>query len=314
MPSSVSAAPPPLPAPLYVGSANAWECDDGGHLNIRFHFERLSIGLMHFAHALEMARAFSPDANATLLPLDIHARFHKEARPPAPLFMHGAVVNMGADDASLCCDMRHEDGAVATTFVAKVAHAEARTLKRFPWSARTQAAAAKLTRELPEYAAPRSIDLTRKPCEASIARATELGASRIGMTAVLPEHCDAFGRLRLDQMIGRISDSAPNLQSGWRKAAASMGIQAAGAVVETRVAIRKMPRAGDLIDIRSGVAETQGKVRRLVHWLCDPVRGDAWATMEVIALVFDVATRKAIAPNAEALAMIDELAAPGMTI
>lgn len=311
----MSAAPQSLPAPLYVGSANQWECDDGGHLNIRFHFERLSIGLMHFAQALEMARAFSPDANATLLPLDIHARFHKEARPPAPLFMHGAVVAIGSDHASLCCDMRHEDGALATTFVAKVAHAEARTLKRFSWSARTQAAAANLTRDLPDYAAPRSIDLTRAPAaEASIARAKELGAARVGMTAVLPEHCDAFGRLRLDQMIGRVSDSAPNLQSGWRKAAATMGIQAAGAVVEARVAIRKMPRAGDLIDIHSGVAETQGKVRRLVHWLCDPVSGDAWATMEVIALVFDVATRKTIAPNAEAQAMIDQLAAPGMTI
>jgi len=41
--------PAPLPAPLYQGSVNTWECDDGGHLNIRFHFERAFVGLAHMA-------------------------------------------------------------------------------------------------------------------------------------------------------------------------------------------------------------------------------------------------------------------------
>ena len=52
--------PAPLPAPLYQGSVNTWECDDGGHLNVRFHFERAMVGLAHFARALEMTRAFTP--------------------------------------------------------------------------------------------------------------------------------------------------------------------------------------------------------------------------------------------------------------
>ncbi|HYD73663.1 MAG TPA: thioesterase, partial [Candidatus Binatia bacterium] len=73
--------PAPLPAPLYQGSVNSWECDDGGHLNVRFHFERAMIGLAHFARALEMPRAA---AGATLAPLEAHIRFLKEARPGAP--------------------------------------------------------------------------------------------------------------------------------------------------------------------------------------------------------------------------------------
>ncbi len=47
--------PAPLPAPLYQGSVNTWECDDGGHLNIRFHLERAFTGLAHMARALRIA-------------------------------------------------------------------------------------------------------------------------------------------------------------------------------------------------------------------------------------------------------------------
>ena len=83
--------PPLLPAPLYQGSANVWECDDGGHLNIRFHHERLTMGLMHFAQALEMPHAFAAHAGATLVPRDLHVRFHREARPPARFAMETYV-------------------------------------------------------------------------------------------------------------------------------------------------------------------------------------------------------------------------------
>ena len=48
LPSGMS-YPAPLPAPLYQGSVNTWECDDGGHLNVRFHFERAFVGLAHMA-------------------------------------------------------------------------------------------------------------------------------------------------------------------------------------------------------------------------------------------------------------------------
>lgn len=43
--------PAPLPAPLYQGSVNTWACDDGGHLNVRFHFEPAMTGLAQMARA-----------------------------------------------------------------------------------------------------------------------------------------------------------------------------------------------------------------------------------------------------------------------
>lgn len=300
--------PAPLPAPLYRGSVNTWECDDGGHLNVRFHFERAMVGLAHLAHALEMPRAFTPAAGATLVPLEAHVRFLKEARPGAPLTMHGGVVKLNESEAQVCLDMRHADGAPSSCFTLRVAHVDTRAFRPFPWSARTRAAAKRLQVTLPAHATTRSIDLARTPrTDASLHRAIELGAARIGATIVQPDQCDAFGRLRGEHFVGRVSDSVPNLLAQWRQEAAEANDGAgapAGAVVEARFVYRRFARPGDLIEVRSGIAEVGEKTLRLVHWLCDPESGGVWASMEAVALTFDTVTRKAISPKPEARARL----------
>ncbi len=305
--------PPPLPAPLYQGSVNAWECDEGGHLNVRFHLERAMIGLAHMAHALDMPRAFTPSAGATLAPLEAHIRFLKEALPGAPLSMHGGVLDMSDAEARICLDMRHADGAPASVFTLRVAHASTRDFKPFPWSSRTREAALAIMCPPPAHALARSIDLARAPREASLELAKALGARRIGATLVTPDQCDAFGRLRGDHLMGRVSDSVPNLLVQWRRdladamAASGANVQPAGAVVEARLIFRAWPRAGDLIEVRTGIAEIADKTLRLVHWLLDPASGQAWASLEVIALTFDALTRKAITPAPEARARVQHL-------
>lgn len=298
----MSDAPPRLPAPLYQGSVNTWECDDGGHLNVRFHFERAMIGLGHFANALGLPYANMANAGATLLPLEGHIRFLREARPGAPLSMHGGVVAIDESSATLCLDMRHADGAPSSCFTFKVAHVETRELRAFPWSTRARAAAEKLKCELPEHAKPRSFDLSVTPAEISRALAIEAGATRIGGAMVTPDQCDAFGRLRLEHFPGRVSDSVPNLLAQWRQeAGAEASATPAGAVVEARLAFRRFPRAGKLIEVHSGIAGLEGKTMRLVHWIVDPESGKPWASMEAVALTFDTTTRKAITPSAEAV-------------
>lgn len=314
MPTSSVTHPAPLPAPLYQGSVNTWECDDGGHLNIRFHFERAFVGLAHMARALELPRAFKEGAGSTLIAQEVHARFIKEARPGAPLVMHGGVVDIDESDATLCLDMRHHDGTPGTAFTFKVRHVETRGLRSFPWSARTKAAAKRLKCKLPDHAKPRSIDVTQPPADASMQNAAALGAKRIGGAIVYPDQCDALGRLRGEHFAGRISDSAPNLLAPWRQAAASDGVQPAGAVVEARFVFRKFPRAGDLIEIHSGIVEIGDKTLRIVHWIIDPETGAAWASMEVVALTFDVNTRKAITPNDQARERVAKLIVPGLTV
>ncbi|MEJ0059910.1 MAG: thioesterase family protein [Terricaulis sp.] len=174
---------------------------------------------------------------------------------------------------------------------------------------------------LPEHATPRSIDMKRAPSDVSLARAKELGLARIGGHLVTPDQCDPFGRLRAEHVFGRVSDSIPNLISQWRqklaKDAAKQGsapIEPAGAVVEARVVFRRWPRAGDLIEVYSGVAEVGAKTNRLVHWLVDPVSGAGWASIEGVALTFDIATRKTIAPSPEALASMRARVIAGLAV
>ena len=307
--------PAPLPAPLYQGSVNTWECDDGGHLNVRFHFERAFVGLAHMARALELPRAYTESAGSTLIVQEAHVRFLKEARPGAPLVMHGGVVHMGKHDATLCLDMRHHDGAPGTCFTFKVAHVETRALRAFPWSERTRAAAKRLACKLPEHGVARSVDLNAEPAAASRQRAIELGAQRIGGAVVQPDQCDALGRLRGEHFPGRVSDSVPNLLAQWREAAASeSGAAPAGAVVEARIVFRKFPRAGELIEVHSGIAEVGEKTLRLVHWIVDPESGGAWASMEAVALTFDTKTRKTIAPSPAARERVAKLAVKNLSV
>ena len=307
----MSSFPAPLPAPLYQGSVNTWECDDGGHLNVRFHLERAFVGLAHMAHTLEVPRAFSSAAASTIVPLEAHIRFNKEALPGAPLIMHGGVISMGENDATLCLDMRHADGAPSSVFTLKVAHTDTRDFRRFGWSPRSRAAAERLSIDLPVHAKPRSIDVNKPPSDASRDRAREINATRIGGAMVLAEHCDAFGRMRFDHLMGRISDSVPNLLAQWRAdAAAEKGAAPAGAVVEARYIYRRWPRAGDLIEIYSGIAEMGEKTMRLVHWVCDPASGACWMSLEVTALTFDIATRKTIAPSPEMRARMEKRLVP----
>jgi acyl-CoA thioester hydrolase len=94
----------------------------------------------------------------------------------------------------------------------------------------------------------------------------------------------------------------------WRQDAAAENAAAApaGAVVEARLVFRRFPRAGELIEVHSGIAEVGEKTLRLVHWIVDPESGAAWASMEAVALTFDTATRKTIAPSAEARARMQK--------
>ena len=307
----------PLPAPLYQGSVNTWECDDGGHLNVRFHLERAMSGLAFMANALAMPRAMNAGAAGTIIPLELHAKFLKEARPGAPLVMHGGVLELGESDARFCLDMRHADGAPSSAITVKVAHTDPRVLRPFPWSSRTRAAAATLSCAQPAHAQARSIDLSKAPSEASASRANALGLARIGGAYVTPDQCDAFGRLRAEHIFGRVSDSVPNLLSSWRRAAAEANggnLEPAGAVVEARLVFRRWPRAGDLLEVRSGVAEVGEKTLRLVHWIVDPASGAAWASLEAVALTFDTVTRKAIAPSAEARKAMNGRVVKGLAV
>lgn len=301
--------------PLWAGSANTWDCDEMGHMNVRVYMEKAEEGLGSLAHALGLPQAYQPGSASTLLPCDQHIRFIHEVRPGRPLTMTGCVLEWDACSVLVYQDLRHGDGRPAAAFRTRLQHVNATTGLPFAWNRSTRERLDRLVDTPPQDTRPRGLDLDISPVDdrtANINTVLDGQSPEIGRTLVLPQHCDAHGRLYPSAFMGRISDAVPNLLYDWRRkvAGASPGTEMGAAVVEYRLIYRRWPRAGDLMTLHSALAEANEKTHRLCHWMMDPVSGQAWLTSEAVALTFDLVKRKVIPTPADELAALAKMA-PG---
>jgi len=285
---------------VWRGGVASWECDQMGHLNVGFYVAKSMEALAGLAAELGMPGAFAANAEATLVVREQHIRFIKEARPGAPLTITGGVIEMGEADARLMLLMRHHGGELAASFQTQVAHATARDGRPFPWPDRIRARAAALKVEVPENAAPRSIGLDRVETQASLERANELGLTRTGLQVLDARDCDAFGRMRTEAFMHRLSDGIPHFFAGRRPGTEDANRKVGGAALEYRLIHHAWPRAGD------------ARFRRLVHWLLDPETGRPWGSAEAIAVSFDLETRKLITLSDAEFARVEADAVKGL--
>jgi acyl-CoA thioester hydrolase len=303
---------------VWRGGVNAWECDDMGHLNVRFYVARAMEGLVGLAGALGMPSAFRGQTNATLMIKDHHIRFLKEARGRAPLHMIAGVIDMSEAHARVLQLLIHSfTGEIAASFQTVVAHATATEGRPFPWSARARELAQSFKIEIPDRAAPRSLGLQPGSGAASLLEADRLGLIRLGSGAVGVADCDVFGRMRPDCFIGRVSDGIPGLSAKLRSADGKAPLErhgVGGAALEYRVSYSAWPRAGDRFEIRSGLAGLGERTQRLVHWILDPQSGRAWATAEAVAVALDLELRKIIPISAEDHEVLGRRVIPGLTL
>lgn len=300
---------------VWRGGAAAWEADEMGHLNVGFYVAKAMEGLAGLAAELGMPRVFAPAAAATLIVREQHIRFLREAHPGAALSMTGGVLAMGEAEARLLLLMRHPSGDLAASFQTVVAHATAREGRAFPWPDRIRARAEALACEVPDKAAPRSIGLGPVETRASLARAEALGLLRTGLGVVSASDCDAFGRLRTEGFMQRLSSAIPHLFAAGRpgRDAGDRG-KVGGAALEYRLVHHAWPRAGDRLMLRSGVAGGDARFRRMVHWMLDPDSGRPWASAEAIAVSLDLEARKIITLSDAELARVDAEVTPGLTL
>lgn len=303
---------------VWRGGVNTWECDEMGHMNVRFYGVAALQGLAALAAELGMPQAFSEHAEATLLVREQHIRFLKEARAGAALSMTGGVIEIGEDTARLLFLLIHADGALAASFQIVVAHVTTREARPFPWTNRVRERAEALKVEVPAAAAPRGLSLDPVVTEASEDRAQALGLTRIGLGAFSRQDCDVFGRAGAEQFIGKVSDGVGTLVHGFRQTvvehAPPTSGEIGGAVVEYRLLYQNWPRAGDRFDIRSGLVGANERVMRMVHWMLDPVSGQPWGTSEVVAVTFDLKTRKVIPITQAAHAELMKAATAGLSL
>ncbi|MEM1086855.1 MAG: thioesterase family protein [Pseudomonadota bacterium] len=305
--------------PLWSGSANTWDCDEMGHMNVRVYMEKAMEGLGSFAAAMSMPHAFRDGAPSTLIVKEHHVRFIREVHPGRPIRMTGCVLEWDEVSALLYQDMRYGDGTPAAAFRTRVFHVDAKTGKPFPWSTRSKAQLEALLGKAPDDTKPRGLDIDKAPIpqrDATLARAIKTRAPEIGRGAIPPQHCDVFGRMHAAWFMGRISDSVPNLLYDWRKqvAASAKGSQMGAAVLEYRLVYRKWPRAGDRYVVHSALAKAAEKTHTLSHWMLDPDTDEAWMTSEAVAVTFDLNTRKVIPTPPDQIAALEKIAPRGLTL
>ena len=125
-------------AEIWRGGVTPWQCDEMGHMNVRFYLAAANEALANLAGLMGMPRAFTPGASSTLLVREHHVRFLKEARAGAGLYMTGGVLAMEDNDATLLQMIFHATGEPAAAITAKVSHVTPRDLRPFPWTRATR--------------------------------------------------------------------------------------------------------------------------------------------------------------------------------
>ena len=144
----------------------------------------------------------------------------------------------------------------------------------------------------------------------------KIKAPLIGAGAVPAAHLDVHGRMAPFWVIGRTSDSVPNLLYNWRRRVAdAAGDRRMGAaVLEYRIRYHDWPEAGDLYTLYTSFGGANGKTHSLVHWMMNPDTGTPWATMQATAITLDLDARKAIPAPQEMIDELDSLAPRGLQI
>lgn len=291
-------------AEIWRGGVTPWQCDEMGHMNMQFYLAHASQGLATMAALLGMPRAFSAGASSTLLLREHHVRFVKEARAGAGLVMTGGLLDLGESDATLLLLLFHASGEPAAAITAKVSHVTPRDLRPFPWTRATRGQAEALAIAAPDFARPRSLSQTPVVTMASLQKAKALGMPIKASGAIMPQDCDAFGRMLPEHVLARIYGSAGHVskaRAALLEKEPDLRGRLGGAVVEYRVVYHAWPLPGDRVELRSGLSELTPKIRRVVHWMIDPASGRPWASAELVSLFLDLKTRKSLTLSQAAL-------------
>jgi acyl-CoA thioester hydrolase len=259
-----------------------------GHQNARFYFTQSLEGLAETAAWLGVRNAFAPGLACGVVITNQHSRFLKEVHDGEPLYMRAWIIARGERDAEIVQILYHAiTDERAATFLTHMRCIDG-TGQPMPWPnpiAPEQAEEGVFARGLVAGGSP--LD--------AIAEAMRSGVMDSGRGLVLPEECDALGRMRTDAIVGRVADATRLVVRLFEHRARLAGGEAPGsAALECRLACHRFPGVGTRVHLRTGILAVDGKTRRMMNWLIDSATGELQATLESIEIAFDLVSRKSI--------------------
>jgi acyl-CoA thioester hydrolase len=265
------------------------QIDHLGHMNVRFYGVNAQAGT-----AAVLGSLLDRDT-ATLRPVDIYTRHHREQLLGANLVVRSGVIEVQPDALRLYHELANEEtGTLAATFVHRL-RAEDPAGDPLPLPIELVERARAVVVAIPEHGATRSISLDTDPITSAppleTLRDRDLAMRKV--RAISAEECDADGAY--------IRSNAPMLTWGGEPVNRRLpemihvgpgGEQMGWASMETRMTINRLPSRGDRIQSFSAVIGLADKTSHRIQWAYDIDRGDLLTTFEVVNLAFDISARR----------------------
>ena len=253
---------------------NTWECDENVHMNVQFYLKRFD----------EAARFFQmingAEGPLTPLPRTRHVRYHSELRMAQSTIIASGVIGDGSFAGWTVHEMREN------------------VTGRLCATALDAPSALAITPNVSSvsivHALPKSVDAA----PAGPATAGEMLSSGgfISHRCLLsPNECNANGEMLQQFYVARFTDGAPHVWDHSGIGTKWLNENGLGRVaVEMKLTHHQPARVGDALLLYSRALAGTGKTVRLHHEMVRASDHAPIVTCEVVALVMDLATRKAV--------------------
>jgi acyl-CoA thioester hydrolase len=263
------------------------QIDHLGHMNVRFYGVNAHAGTAAILGALGVDRA---DTQV----VDAWTRHRREQLLGAPLVVRSGVLDVGPFDLRLYHELANEDtGDLAATFVHRVRREDG-TGTDLPLPADTAVRATGLMTTIPAHGASRSIPLASDPLATApaIADLRDRDLAMRKARAVSAEECASDGTYVRTMAPMLVWGGAPvDRDTPEMLHTTDDGRRMGWASMETRLAIRRLPRAGDRIQSFSAVLELADKTSHRILWAYDVDCEELLVSFEIVNLAFDIEAR-----------------------
>jgi len=283
----------------FRGNANTWECDEMGHMNVRFYVSKCREGLDNFACLLGLSPAWLRDNGAELVAIDQHIRFVREFHGGHDLSIAGGVLAQSETDFRFYQEIRHMDGTVGASVISLVELRDVATQERLQLPDFALGNLADQFATIAKGLGPRSVAFDGFIAGGAKSTAEEIGMVSVSLGSVTQGMVDANGHLNAEGYIGRVSDGIGHFMRGLRAPSSAHSDSGApraigGAAVEYRLRYHARPKCGDVVAVYAGLIDVGSSVFDVSHWTVNAETGAPICSSRAIALSLDLEARKAI--------------------
>ncbi len=305
---------------LYESPVTVDQIDSLGHLNVRFYLTRVDQACRRLFTDAGIAALLATEA-ATLRRVDTYSRFMREQFEGAQLGVYGGLLEVSEDEIRCYFEIRNrERDELAALFITGSALIERRSEARRPIPPGIPRVHEMFGVRLPEYATPRSLSLDPPRLDISLQELERripedpppglMSGRREGV--ILPEDCDADGRVREDIELmfilhRRAMESAPDGADGMGPPVLRTedGHRMSWAMMETRSVVFSRPRLGDEIVFLGADVGLAEKSRRSRRWAFVKGTGELVSVHDSVGVAIDLDARRAVPIPADIRAAIE---------